>query len=403
MSPSIEALVPQEWRGAYELLSAPVAWIPDWHAAMINYAWLGDGPEVLVKRVVILLPTLLLLTAVWSTALSLYTVPFRSARHRFMSTLVSSWWDAGRSTWFFWAGIVRVAVLGLGWAWGVLRLAGRLLHAAVRGTVRSPLVPWMAFLAMLLWCAIEAITLALVLRPAVTGVFADISGITPDPMISTPLLWVFLWFLMLGSFASIHALDQAIRGKRVPMIVQMSLVQLFVMLFAVIFLYRALVGAMLPLAFETSGGPLPIGLSGALLLASAGWIGVRGMTWFLFGRYAAPTLIAFMTRETPEPETPAHATGPSMDVWRAPIAAFKAEATWFKAESQTAFELISLPVLQLFAAAVNFAMVPLAARPMFSLPFRSIDDALHATPRLFSSRETSTRVGSAPHLQGGAR
>ena len=51
------------------------------------------------------------------------------------------------------------------------------------------------------------------------------------------------------------------------------------------------------------------------------------------------------------------------------------------------FELLSLPVLQLLAAALNFAVVAVQSRPMFSLPFKSLEDILAATP-LAGSRPT---------------
>jgi hypothetical protein len=44
------------------------------------------------------------------------------------------------------------------------------------------------------------------------------------------------------------------------------------------------------------------------------------------------------------------------------------------------FELLSLPVLQLLAAAINFAVVTIKSRPMFSLPFKTLEEILAATP-----------------------
>ena len=44
------------------------------------------------------------------------------------------------------------------------------------------------------------------------------------------------------------------------------------------------------------------------------------------------------------------------------------------------FELLSLPVLQLLAAAINFAVVGIKSRPMFALPFKHLEDVLDATP-----------------------
>ena len=59
------------------------------------------------------------------------------------------------------------------------------------------------------------------------------------------------------------------------------------------------------------------------------------------------------------------------------------------------FELLSLPVLQLFAAALNFAVVTVQSRPMFQLPFKSLDDVLHATPGASGKPELSGRHGGA--------
>ena len=59
------------------------------------------------------------------------------------------------------------------------------------------------------------------------------------------------------------------------------------------------------------------------------------------------------------------------------------------------FELLSLPVLQLLAAALNFAVVTVQSRPMFLLPFKSLDDILHATPSTMGGRpELAVRHGA---------
>ena len=58
------------------------------------------------------------------------------------------------------------------------------------------------------------------------------------------------------------------------------------------------------------------------------------------------------------------------------------------------FELLSLPVLQPFAAALNFAVVMVQSRPMFRLPFNSLDDVLHATPDASGKPELTVRSGA---------
>jgi hypothetical protein len=94
--------------------------------------------------------------------------------------------------------------------------------------------------------------------------------------------------------------------------------------------------------------------------------------------------VAVLARDTIRQEVAAPATElvTQPDLLRTPILKLKQEAEWFKKEAQLAFELLSLPVLQLFAAAVNFAVVVIGSRPMFSLPFRSIEDVLVATHKL---------------------
>ncbi len=115
MFQTAQNLIPQEWSGTFEVLSAPISWLPAWHIAMVNFAWYGTSfTESLLKRVLVLLPMLLLIAAMWCTMLSLYTLPFRSARGRFLTAMLAGWWDAGRAIWFFWAGMVRLGVVLLG-------------------------------------------------------------------------------------------------------------------------------------------------------------------------------------------------------------------------------------------------------------------------------------------------
>ncbi|MFL5463651.1 MAG: hypothetical protein ACJ8AC_06425, partial [Gemmatimonadaceae bacterium] len=70
---------------------------------------------------------------------------------------------------------------------------------------------------------------------------------------------------------------------------------------------------------------------------------------------------------------------PQPSLWREPVNALKAETAWFHEEAKRMFELLSLPVLQLLAAAINFAVVTIKSRPMFSLPAKHLEDLLAAT------------------------
>ena len=74
----------------------------------------------------------------------------------------------------------------------------------------------------------------------------------------------------------------------------------------------------------------------------------------------------------------------------------KAETEWFREEARRVFELLSLPVLQLLAAAVNFAVVTITSRPMFDLPFNSLDDVLANTARRKNSKRSKAPKGAPP-------
>jgi len=97
-------------------------------------------------------------------------------------------------------------------------------------------------------------------------------------------------------------------------------------------------------------------------------------------------------------------------MWRAPVDALKGDVAWFREEGKRLFELLTLPVLQVLAAALNFATVVVQSRPAFALPFRSIEDVLITNP--FAVRpapalvqapaETIATASAAPERRGRA-
>jgi hypothetical protein len=114
------------------------------------------------------------------------------------------------------------------------------------------------------------------------------------------------------------------------------------------------------------------------------------MSWFLFGRFGTPALLAILARQTltHDGSSPIVAPPVQPDFWRAPVEALKKETAFFHEEAKRMFELLSVPVMQLLAAALNFAVVVMQSRPVFALPFNSIDDMLVATPFATRGRDT---------------
>src|SRR5262249_19746007 len=140
----------------------------------------------ILKAIVLLFPSALLVGAVWCTMASLYTLPFRSGRGGFLTALLLSRWDAGRMIWVYWGGLLRFVVVLLGWLWGLLKLAGSLIAGGVKFVFTRPLalldwatrqyfqpgVPWIAFIFILFWSALEATIFTFTLKPTLTEVLA---------------------------------------------------------------------------------------------------------------------------------------------------------------------------------------------------------------------------------------
>ena len=420
MFESIADLFPAEWRGTVSVLLAPLRWIPEWQALLLQSLWMSDSPiAIALASAVLLVPALLLVAGTWCTMLSLYTLPFRSGRAGFLTALLLAWWDAGRCIWLYWTGMLRVGVALVGWVLGTLRFGVLFVRNVILGMFRSPLamldwtsrryfqpgVPWLAFLVLILWCAVETTVFTFTLRPTLNEVFAGLTGFEPDPRVMAPLLWIFLFMLVAGSFACVQVLGEAVRTRRVSSIVQMVVVESAVMFFEVIFLYRELIDAVTPWIAQQTGGEVRLGLAATLMLASFGWMGVRGMTWFLFGRFGTPALLAVLSRQTITQDGGVALAAPPVQpqLWRAPVDALKAETAWFHAEATRMFELVSLPVLQLLAGALNFAVIVMQSRPVFALPFKSLDEMLAATPLVHRGHDApeAAHARQAPRVRFG--
>jgi hypothetical protein len=276
----------------------------------------------------------------------------------------------------------------VGWVWGLLKLGVQLIFGTLKGVITSPLamldatsrrpgVPWAAFVLLLIWSAVEATIFTFTLRPTMAELLADLTGYEVNAFALITLLWIFLAIIIAGSFACIQVLNEAIKAKQTGNIVFMIIVEIAVAMFEVLFLYREMVDAMTPWLAQQGW---QLGVIEILGLAFFAWLGVRGMTWFLFGRFGAPALLAVLSRQPMSEGAAAHGGAPAMpDYWKGPIAALKAEREWFRKEARELFELVSLPVLQVVAAGLNFLFVLFTGRGHFTLPFKSIEDVLAST------------------------
>jgi len=306
MFESFAQLFPADWQGAVLTLLAPMRWLAAWQSTIATQWMGGNSAGQALAWVTLLMPAFLLAAGMWCTVASIYTLPFRSGRGAFITSMLMAWWDAGRCIWLFWTGMMRVGIALVGWVIGSVRFAFLMVKNLLLGLLRSPLtllnwssqryfqpgVPWVAFLVLVVWCAIEATIFTFTLQPTLNEVFGSLTGFDPNPRVMAPLLYMFLFMLVAGSFACVQVVTEAIKEKKTATIVQMLVVESAVMFFEVIFLYRELIDAITPWIAQQSGGSVQLGIGAVLALASFGWLGVRGMSWFLFGRFGTPALLA---------------------------------------------------------------------------------------------------------------
>ncbi len=404
--------VPEQWREIAQLLMAPIIWIPRLERQLIDLIFnSSSGWTAAAKYLFLLFPLLLGIAAIWCTQLSIYTLPFRSRRIAFVSAMLMTWWEGARAVWLYWVGVFRMAAVVAGWVFSLARLAVKLVLEALHQLVLMPFtmtgrmtnqyfqpgVPWIAFVMLVFWCMLETTIFTYTLFPTVSEVLADMAGVEQVSRFAGPVLWFFLLLLIMGSFACIQALTDAVKKREFKFLVQIVLVELFVMIFEVMFLYRELVDAITPWIAQQTGDKFRPGIVFTLSLATFGWVGVRGMTWFLFGRYGTPPLLAFISRQPMETQDARGVVMPQAAApaawWRAPLEDFKREIGWLHERGDQLLEYLALPVLHLIAAALNFGMVLLTGRPLFSLPFRGLKEALE-------TREVLAGLQLQPRKQG---
>lgn len=372
----------------------PIAWILPMQRAILDFFLHSSSPwSAAGKFLFLLFPLLLWLGIIWSTQLSVYTLPFRSNRIKFITTLLLSWWDGARAVWLFWVGLFRLLVVLIGWLFSILRLIVKFIIEAIKQVVVAPFtmtgkmtksffrpgIPWVAFMTLIFWCMLEAVIFAYVLFPTISEVLMDIVGTDkPSPLVM-PLLFVFLLFIIMGSFAALQALTDAVRTKQVKLIIQMTIIELIVMGFEAMFLYRELVDAITPWIVQQTGVRMGIGFT--MGVACMGWIAIRGMTWFLFGQFGIVPLLALIARR-PVGQAGEEQKQYASDIqemaqwWRKPIQEFKNEIEWLHKKFNELLEFLTLPILQVLAVILNFFMILLTARPIFNLPFKELKDVM---------------------------
>lgn len=360
--------------------------------AFLEFAW-GAGDEFWVtvaKRLFVLLPTLAIITGCWVSVPSLVTVIFRSKRREFVMAFFVAWWDLGKAIVSFWGGILKfcltffwsilamlkIAVFSI---WAIIRevlfMPFRVIRSAGQSVVSSP-VPWIAVFLTLFWCLIEALIFTYVTSPLVLDTLSNITGEQLSLGLLRIPLFIFLFFVVLGSYAVLSNFVNAIKSKNVTAIAGISVIELVVLFVEVVFLYREFVDSLVPWFAQYSEG-FELGVFWTIAIACFAWFGIRSISWFLFASHGTPTILSVIQGKGLGVEVTEGSTVTRTAVF-APdfIEKLKKEAEWVKTKGDDLLAAFMLPPLQVVAAAVNFFALLVNGRHLFELPFTSIDSIL---------------------------
>jgi hypothetical protein len=230
--------------------------------SFIAFAWGAVDPFwiMMLKRIFLLLPILAIILACWVTIACVLTVIIRQNRRDFVISLFVTWWDLGKAIAAFWGGVfkflfnfvaallgmIKILILAI---WSLIQeiifMPFRLIGTAGKSVVSSS-IPWIAVFFTVVWSLLEAVIFTYVTTPLVVDTFSNITGETlSEGFIRIPL-FVFLLFIVLGSYAVLSTMIDAVKSKNISAIIGIGVVEMVALFVEVVFLYREFVDALVP-------------------------------------------------------------------------------------------------------------------------------------------------------------
>ena len=366
--------------------------------SLLTFVWGADDIFWLAtaKRLFLLLPALGFIFCCYAMMFSLLTVPFRAQRSDYIRLIVLSWWDYCRALFSFWGGIGKFVFCLFGWIFSLLRIVFwgtwlsfqdvALAPLRVGGDVYSnyfrPGLPWVALSLLIGWSLLEALIFTIFVSPLVIDVIAGTTGGTYEEHFIRIPLFIVLFVFVLGSYSLVEVLARAIDKGKIGQIIIIFMFEIFAAGFEVVFLYREFVDALVPWFAQHAGDDFQLGIVGLLAIATFAWLGIRGLTWFLFGSSGAPAVIAIVQRSSMAGAKPPMPTQKAMDAAKlnkleyitTAIANLKNDLDWLHRTGDEIISAFALPPLQIVASCVNFFTLIINGKHVFKLPFTNIQD-----------------------------
>ena len=273
----------------------------------IAYAWGADEMFWIMigKRVFILVPVLAIIVGCWISIPSILSIMFRKNRMEFVSSLFITWWDLGKCIVSFWGGtikfvfiftialfnVVKIIFLGVWYVIQEILFFPFKLMGKMGTKVVGSHIPWIAVILTIIWSLIEATIFTYVTTPLVIDTFSNITGEQLSEFVIRIPLFIFLLFIVLGSYAVLSTLVDTAKGKNMSSLAGIIVVEIVVLFVEVMFLYREFVDALSPWLAQQSDG-FELGIFWTLAISAFAWFGIRSVSWFLFAAHGTPAIMA---------------------------------------------------------------------------------------------------------------
>ena len=357
--------------------------------AFMEFAW-GAGDQawlMLTKRLFLLLPVCAIIVGCWASVACLLTVPVRQNRREFVTNLFITWWDLGKSIFSYWGGVFKMvlnllaATLGLArflilavWTiiQDVLFAPFELVRRVAQQVIRSP-IPWIAVFLTLGWCLIETTIFTYVTAPLVVDTFSNITGEQlAEAFIRIPL-FVFLLFVVLGSYAVLSNLVHVVKKRSVSSILGIGAIEIVVLFVEVVFLYREFVDSLVPWFAQYSEN-FELGIFWTLAISCFVWFGIRSLSWFLFAAHGTPTILAVIQGKGLKVSTKGkRPKSQFLEISSGFWDRMKTETPWIQAKGEELLASFILPPLQIVAAGLNFCTLVIITGHLFPIPFKNME------------------------------
>jgi len=360
----------------------------------LAFAWGVDEAFWIMagKRVFLLLPVLAIILGCWITIVCAISILFRHNRMSFISFMFITWWDMGKSIVSFWGGIfkfvfifiiallnvIKIILLGI---WYVIQ---EIIFAPFRilgnlGTrVISSNIPWIAVVLTIFWCLIEATIFTYVTTPLVIDTFSNITGEQLSDLVIRVPLFIFLLFIVLGSYAVLSTMVNAVKDKNISSIIGIVSIEIVVAMVEIVFLYREFVDALTPW-FAQHSENFELGVLTIFFISGFAWFGIRSVSWFLFASHGTPAIMAVIQGrglKLKEANDKVAAKVPPIEFSSDFMKKIKADTTWIEEKGEEILGAFILPPLQVLAAAINFFTLLISSSHLFELPFKKVADIM---------------------------